>query len=89
MKERQAGYARYVEQGLTEGMWDPWEAAAAQTVIGSDRFVDRSRRGLTDLVENVNIRSEAISSAPCRRGAPWTRSGQRPLRRMGARGRIF
>ena len=59
MKERQAGYARYVEQGLTEGMWDPWEAGAAQTVIGSDRFVDRIRRGLTDLVENVNIRSES------------------------------
>lgn len=58
-KERQAAYARYVEQGLTEGLWDPWEAAAAQTVIGSDSFVDRIRRGLTDLADNVNIRSES------------------------------
>ena len=59
LKERQGGYARYVEQGLTDGMWDPWEAAAAQTIIGSDSFVDRIRRGLTDLAENVNIRSES------------------------------
>jgi REP element-mobilizing transposase RayT len=59
LKERQAGYAGYVEQGLTEGMWDPWKAAAAQAIIGSDSFVDRIRRGLTDLAENVNVRSES------------------------------
>ena len=59
LSERQACYARYVEQGLTEGMWDPWEAAAAQAIIGSDSFVDRIRRGLTDLGENVNVRCES------------------------------
>ena len=59
LKERQAAYATYVEQGLTEGMWDPWEAAAAQAIIGSDSFVDRIRRGLADLADNVNTRSES------------------------------
>ena len=59
LKERQAEYAKYVEQGLTEDLWDPQEVAAAQTVIGSDSFVDRIRHGLTDVAEDVNIRSES------------------------------
>jgi len=59
VRERQQGYARYVEQGLTQDLWDPYEAAAAQTIIGSDSFVDRMRRGLTDLRENVNLRRES------------------------------
>ena len=40
-------------------MQDPWEAAAAQTIIGGDSFVDGRRRALTDLAENVNTRSES------------------------------
>ena len=40
-------------------MQDPWEAAAAQTIIGGDSFVDGRRRALTDLAENVNARSES------------------------------
>jgi len=44
-RDRQLAYAEYVEQGLTKDLWDPWEAAAAQAVIGSDSFVDRIRRG--------------------------------------------
>ena len=59
IKEREGAYARYVEQGLTEESWNPWEAAAAQAVIGSDSFVDRVRRGLTDLAANLNIRTES------------------------------
>ena len=59
LKEQQSRYARYVEQGLTGALWDPWEAAAAQAIIGSDSFVDRIRRGLTELAENVNIRGES------------------------------
>ena len=56
---QQRAYAAYVEQGLTEDLWEPAAAAAAQTVIGSDRFVDRLRRGLTELAENANVRREA------------------------------
>ncbi|MCK5805926.1 MAG: transposase [Lentisphaeria bacterium] len=59
MRERQGAYAQFVEQALTKGLWDPWEAAVAQTIIGSDSFVDRIRRALTDLAEDVNIRSES------------------------------
>jgi REP element-mobilizing transposase RayT len=56
---KQKAYGAYVEQGLTEEFWEPATAAAAQTVIGSDRFVDRLRRGLTELSENLNLRREA------------------------------
>jgi REP element-mobilizing transposase RayT len=56
---KQKAYAAYVEQGLTEDLWEPSAAAAAQTVIGSDRFVDRLRRALTELAENANLRREA------------------------------
>jgi len=66
LRERQQTYARYVEQGLTEELWDPYEAAAAQAVIGSDSFVDRVRRGLTDLAENVNVRRESVQQRTLR-----------------------
>ena len=59
LREKQQEYARYVEQGLTEELWDPCEAAAAQTIVGSDSFIDRMRRGLTSLKENVNVRRES------------------------------
>ena len=59
LREQQAAYATYVEQGLTKDIWDPWEAAAAQAIIGSDDFVDRIRRGLAGLPENLNARSES------------------------------
>jgi len=57
---KQQAYAAYVEQGLTEDLWEPAAAAAAQTAIGSDRFVDRLRRALTGLAEDVNVRREAM-----------------------------
>ena len=60
LRERQGNYAAFVEQGLTEELWDPLDAASAQCLIGSDSFVDRIRRGLTDLSENVNIRRESV-----------------------------
>ena len=66
LKEQQAEYAKYVEQGLTEGMWDPWQAAAAQAIIGSDSFVDQIRRGLVDLAENVNIRGDSAQGRKLR-----------------------
>ena len=58
LRERQSAYACFVEQGLTEDLWDPWEAAAAQAIIGTDNFVDRIRRGLTELDETLSIRCE-------------------------------
>ena len=66
LQERQQAYARYVEKGLSENLWDPYEAAAAQTIIGSDSFVDRIRRGLTDLTENVNVRRESMQQRALR-----------------------
>ncbi|OPZ27918.1 MAG: Transposase IS200 like protein [Lentisphaerae bacterium ADurb.BinA184] len=59
LREKQAEYARYVEQGLTKDLWDPWEAAAAQAIIGSDSFVDRVRRSVSQVAHDVNARAQS------------------------------
>jgi len=66
LRERQDNYAKFVEQGLTEELWDPLEVASAQCLIGSDGFVDRIRRGLTDLSENLNIQRESVQQRALR-----------------------
>ena len=58
LRERQQSYAEFVEQGLTAAMWDPAEAAVAQTVIGSDGFVDRMRRAVATVSEKAGVRRE-------------------------------
>ena len=58
LRDRQQEYARYVEQGLTEELWDPAAVAVAQTVIGSDSFADRLRRATTSVVEKASVRRE-------------------------------
>jgi len=59
--ERRVAYARFVDEGLVEDIDDPLEAAAAGALIGGERFVDRMRRALTNLSENVNVRRESGS----------------------------
>jgi len=44
LRERQAAYAAFVEQGLLQDLDDPHEEARAQIVLGRDRLVDRIRR---------------------------------------------
>lgn len=66
LEERQTRYATFVDQGLTEELWEPEIAAAAQCLIGSDSFVDRMRRGLTDLSRNVNVRRESVQERALR-----------------------
>jgi len=44
LAEQQEKYAAYVERGLTADNFDPFEAAAAGAVLGSDTFIDRIRR---------------------------------------------
>ncbi len=58
LKEQQRNYAKYVEEGLTKEISDPMRKAVAQTVLGTDRFIDKIRRGLTTMTENLNIRRE-------------------------------
>ena len=65
---RRTAYARFVDAGLVEDIADPLEAAAAGALIGGEGFIDRMRRALTDLSENVNVRRE---SAQQRRLASW------------------
>ncbi len=54
LRDRQQEYAEYVEQGLTEELWEPAALAIAQTVIGSDSFPDRIRRATTSVAEKVS-----------------------------------
>ena len=58
LRDRQQAYAQFVEQGLTSDLWDPAALAVAQTVIGSDSFVDRIRRAVTSVSEQVSVRRE-------------------------------
>ena len=43
-RERERGYATFVEEGLLQEVNDPAEEATAQSILGRDRFVDRIRR---------------------------------------------
>ena len=54
--ERKTNYASYVESGLLESETDPFEAAAAGSVLGSDSFVDKMRKAFVDIVENKERR---------------------------------
>lgn len=58
LRDRQQEYAEYVEQGLTEELWEPAAVAVAQTVIGSESFADRIRRTTTSVVEKAPVRRE-------------------------------
>jgi putative transposase len=58
LKEKQANYAEYVEQGLLREVTDPFEGAAAQCVIGSDDFVDKIRRLYLQVSDQMNLRRD-------------------------------
>jgi putative transposase len=55
VSEQQLNYSVYVENGLMRTITDPFEAAAARSVLGTDRYVDEIRRGLSDMAENVKL----------------------------------
>ncbi|MBN2451256.1 MAG: transposase [Lentisphaeria bacterium] len=59
LKEKREAYRSAVEWRLRAGVSDPVAEAAAQTVLGSERFVGRMRRGLMDLKENLDVRRES------------------------------
>jgi putative transposase len=63
LRDRQQSYAEFVEQGLTADLWDPVQAAVAQTIIGSDGFVDRIRRTVATVSERAEVRRECGQQA--------------------------
>ena len=67
LRQRQAAYAAYVEQGLTsDEVWDPAQMAVAQAVVGRDDFVDRVRRGLAELPAKLSLRRACGQAARLR-----------------------
>ena len=59
LAEQRKAYRTDIESRLLMEIADPEEEAAARAVLGSERFVDRMRRGLNDLKENLNVRRES------------------------------
>jgi REP element-mobilizing transposase RayT len=70
LPERRKNYAEYVEAGLLKDIWDPEEAATAQCLVGSDNFIERMRRGLTDLSQNLEVRRQSVQKRALRGSHP-------------------
>ena len=58
LQARQSVYAKYVEEGLRKDIDDPMKSVVASTILGTEPFVDRMRRGLVRLADNLNLRGE-------------------------------
>jgi putative transposase len=68
LAEKRKAYRHFVESRLLGDIIDPMAEAAARAVLGSERFTDRFRRGLNDLMENIEVRRE---SSQHRKLASW------------------
>ena len=58
VKGQQGNYTRYVEEGLLGEIDDPFEVAAARSILGNEQFINKYRRSLTYLSEKVNVLRE-------------------------------
>ena len=61
--EQKKNYSDYVKAGLLKNIEDPFAVAAARSVLGSESFVEKYRRGLTTLSEKLNIRREQVQGS--------------------------
>ena len=61
-RDQQRNYIAYVEEGLLNGADDPFQLAAARSILGREDFVEKCRRGLTGLSEKVNILREQVDA---------------------------
>ena len=66
LKEKQKNYARYVEEGLMREIDDPFDAVAAQCIIGTDDFVDWVRKTYLEVSEKVNQRRDQTQAMKLR-----------------------
>ncbi len=60
--QQQRNYSKYVEGGLLQGITDPFEAAAVRSVLGSESFVERMRRGLVSVAAKTAINRENVQA---------------------------
>jgi len=63
LREQRRAYAEFVEEGLLRDIPNPLDAAAAQAILGTEPFVDRVRRGLTDALETLRTGGECGQAA--------------------------
>ena len=59
LSEKRKAYRASVESQLLMEITDPTEEAAAGVVLGSEAFIDRIGRNLSDLKENLDVRRES------------------------------
>jgi REP element-mobilizing transposase RayT len=59
LREKRKNYGHAIESRLLGDIADPAKEAAARAVLGSEEFVDRMRRAMNDISENVNVRRES------------------------------
>jgi len=55
---RRGNYSKHVEEGILRDIPDPMEAMDVRTVLGTETFLEKVRRGLTDMAENLNLLRE-------------------------------
>lgn len=56
--DQQLNYAEYVEKGLLHEIDNPMSTMPINSVLGSDNFIEKMRKYLTDVTDNLNIRRE-------------------------------
>jgi REP element-mobilizing transposase RayT len=66
LKEKHKNYMEYVEQGLLREVDSPFEAAAAQFIIGSEDFIEKIRRLYLQVSDKVNIRRDQTQAMKLR-----------------------
>ena len=59
LAEQRKAYRAASESRLLMEIPDPGKEAAARAVLGSESFIDRMRRGLNDMKENLDVRRES------------------------------
>jgi len=68
LEDQRKAYRAAVLSRLQADIVDPQEEATARAILGSEGFVERIKRGLNDLAENLNVRRESTQQ---RQLASW------------------
>jgi REP element-mobilizing transposase RayT len=58
LNDQQKHYAEYVERALVKEIENPFDLVKVQAILGSNTFIDKLRKGLTDISEKLNIKRE-------------------------------
>ena len=63
LKAQRKAYAEHIEEGLVRDLANPLDAAAAQAVLGTERFIERIRRVVAGIAGKASARREQPQAA--------------------------